>query len=139
MAVFHQRVQPEAEPGFFPTAFAGELCLRIGRALVRGVAALLPVEVHAGVAGVAVLRVFRPGPGLEALQARPGVDQRAVHREVRVAGPAVLAGQSHHVGEEQLSRLVGQQPVLVLGEGAVVPHRVEQVEVEGPAEEQVVV
>ena len=103
-----------------------------------GVAPLFAVEVHARVAGVAVGPVLRAFLGLEAFQAGPGVDQRAVHGEVRVADPAVFAGQLDDAGEEDLGRLVREEAVLVLAEGAVVPHGVEEVEVEEPAEQEII-
>jgi hypothetical protein len=46
-------------------------------------------------------------------------------------------GHLHHPGEEEFHGLVGQQKVLVLGEGTVVPDRVHEVEVQEPAEEKV--
>ncbi len=132
-------MQPAAELGFLAFAFAQQPGLAVRGAFVRRVAALFAVEVHAGVAGIAVGGRLGSGLGLETLEAGPRVDERAVHGEVGFAHPAVFAGQPHDARKEQFGGAVLEQAVLVLAEGGVVPHGVQQVQVEEPAEEQVVV
>ena len=86
---------------------------------------------------------FLPWPGgpvfaLEALVAGPGLDQGAVHREVlggkQLAGP----GLRQHLLEEGLGDLAFQQAIAVLGEHGHVPHRIVDVQIHEPTEEQVV-
>ena len=132
-------MQPEAELGFLAFTFAQQPGLGVRGALMRRVAPPFAVKVHAGVTGVAVGRGLGSGLGLETLEAGPRVDERAVHREVRVAHPAGFAGQRDQAGEEEFGGAVLEQPVLVLTEGGGIPDGVQQVEVEEPAEEEVVI
>ncbi len=89
-AVLHDRVAHVAELAFLALRLAVQAAIRVGRALMRVVLALLVVEVPA----LAVLIVLR----LEAFMAGPRLDQRAVHRKMLV-------------GQERLHALVVQQPV----------------------------
>ena len=97
---------------------------------MRRVGALVAVEVRA----IAVARTIL---GPEALLRRPGLDPRAVHREVLVGH--VLLRPLVDLGEEPLRHLRGQQTVAVLGEHRVVPHRIVHAEPDEPPEQQVVV
>src|SRR5512132_141377 len=77
--------------------------------------ALLAMEVPLAVATRSRRRartVLRP----EALRARPGLDQRAVDREVLVRKQPFDLRVVEHGGEELRSDLAAQQPVAVLGE-----------------------
>ena len=76
-----QRLQPEAQAGLRAVALAGELRIRVGGARVCGIAPLLPVQVYAGVGGVAEARFFSLGLRLETLQAGPDVDERSIDGE----------------------------------------------------------
>lgn len=51
----------------------------------------------------------------------------------------MFAGQAHDAREEEFGGAVLEQAVLVLAEGGVVPDGVQQVEVEEPAEEEMLV
>jgi hypothetical protein len=81
---------------------------------------------------------FGSGLGLEALEAGPRVNERAVHGEVGFAHPAVLASQPNDAREEEFGGAVLEAAALVLAEGGVVPDGGQQVEVEEPAEEEIV-
>ena len=77
--------------------------------------------------------------GAEALHRRPGLDQRAVDREVLVRQERLHLWVGA-APRQELGRHVGlQQPVAVLGEHRVVPHRIVHPEPHEPAVEQVVV
>ena len=70
--------------------------MRIGRALVGVVAALLPTEINGRIAGIFILggfhfRGIRAVLADEAFQAGPRFDQRPVRSEVFIADPAFLA------------------------------------------------
>ena len=79
--VLHERMAHEAELGLLAGAFAEQLGIRIGYGGMRVVAALLTAEVLLAVAlgvGWRARAVLVP----EAFDAGPGLQQRAVHREV---------------------------------------------------------
>ena len=138
VAILHQGVQSEAQPGLATVARAGQLSLRVCGALVGGVAPLIPMEVDRRISGVSITRVLWPVLGLETFQARPGIDQGSIDREVGLAGPSVLTSHSHDAGEKQFSGLVGQQTLLILGEGAVIPDRIHKAQIEEPAKQEIV-
>jgi hypothetical protein len=77
--------------------------------------------------------VLRP----EALRAGPGLQQRAVHREVLAREQRTHLGPGQHSGQEARGDLARQQPVAVLGEGGGVPDRDVHAEPDEPAEQQV--
>ena len=58
-----------------------------------------------------------------ALQAGPGLDQRAVHREVLARKQPLHLRQGKQLRQKTLRHLTREQPVAVLGEAARVPHR----------------
>lgn len=141
--VLHQEVAAKTQPGCFALRLAIQHALRIRRALVRGVAALFPAEVHARIAGILVLRGLDLGgisPVLahEAFEAGPRFDERAVGGEMRVAAPAFLAAQVIDLGEEELGHVGGQDALVVLGEDAVVKAAFAELPVQKPEPEQIV-
>src|SRR5215470_20204895 len=83
-AVLDQRMADEAQLRLHPRPLAIEPGIRVGRAAMRLVAALLALEIRCGVApaacavAIAVGRLFR----LEDLHQSPGLDQRAIDREM---------------------------------------------------------
>lgn len=131
IAVLHDRMAHEAELGFATVRLAIELGLRVGRALVGIVLALLAVEVGA----IAVLVVLR----LEALVRSPGFDERAIDREVfvRKQRPHLLVLQE--LGHELLEYRALLKPVAVLREHGDVPDRIVRFKPHEPAIEKVVV
>src|SRR5690242_9208220 len=120
MAILHERMGRKAEFGLFARALAIKARFRIGGALMRGVAPLLAFDIDGWIAWIIIRRgrwiLFR----CKAFQARPGIDQSAVDREVLVAYPAPLPGQFHHLGKEQIHCAVLEEALLVLAEGRVV-------------------
>jgi hypothetical protein len=72
--------------------------VRVGGRGMGGIAALLAVEVALAVAPAAARRrlVLARVPGPEALQARPGLDQAAVDREVLVGQQRLDLGLAQH-------------------------------------------
>ncbi len=77
--------------------------------------------------------------GTEALERRPGLDQRAIDREVVVRQEALDLGVPQN-GLEELRGDVGiEQPVAVLGERRMIPYGIVDAEPDEPAEQQIVV
>src|SRR3954469_23823302 len=83
-AAHHERVAHEAELGFLALALAIEPRIRIRGAGVRLVRALLPTKVDLRISPPRRILLVRIGAvlGLEALHRGPGLNQRAIHREV---------------------------------------------------------
>src|SRR5919202_2748622 len=134
------RVGHERQPRFLALPLAEQPSIGVGRTLMRGVRALLAVEVDgriAGVIGWLVRRRLVLGP--EALEAAGRLDQRAVDREVLVREQAEAIGGQHHLVEELLGHPVPQQTLAVLAERARVEARLDQAHAQEPAEQQVVV
>jgi hypothetical protein len=75
----------------------------------------------------------------EALHEGPGLDQRAVHREVPGGHQPLHLRQRHESGEELLRHRAIHQPLAIAGEGGRVPHGIVDGKAREPAEEQVMV
>lgn len=123
VAALHQRRGDKAEQARLARGLAVERRVRVscrGVSLVRAPLAaevahrVAPAAIAARIvtAAVAVL-ILRP----EALHAGPGVDQRAVRREVVPAHLPPHIGVVHDAGQEHRPRFQGQEPLAVLGEG----------------------
>src|SRR5262245_39563908 len=84
VAVLHQGVADEAELGFHTRPFAIEHGIGVARRDMRLVAPLLTAKVDVPIALAAGRRLVTIAavPRLEALQAGPGFDERAVDREM---------------------------------------------------------
>jgi len=82
MAVLHQGMPDVAKLGRLPVTLLVEPCVRISRALVGVIGALLLVEVAFCVAPRALAVVVAPVLSPETLDRGPRLDQSAVHREV---------------------------------------------------------
>jgi hypothetical protein len=111
--------------------------------MVRGVATLFPAEVDRGIARVFVLgrlnlRRDRPVLADETLQAGPRFNERAAGSEVFVAGPALLAREVIHFGEEEFGHVGGEDALVVPGEDAVVEAARTELAVEELEPEQIV-
>src|SRR5271157_3619705 len=107
VAILHQHTLAVTELGLFAGALLGQPRFGVGGRLMSRVLAPLAVEVHARIA-----RIIRWRPiaalltlGTKALERRPRLDQRPVHRKVLVAGQLQLAGLCHY-GTEELARYV---------------------------------
>ncbi len=138
-AVFHQHMSLIAQDRRRGVALAVETRIGIGGARMGVVATrlALPVRLRIAPAAVGVL-IVRAVLGTEALLARPGLDQRAVDREVFRGEQITLVGQRHHFGEERFDHFVLEQPVAVLGEHRVVPDLIVDRQSDEPAKQQVV-
>lgn len=82
MTVLHQRMPHITEPRRLPVALLVEPRLRVARALVCVVGALLLMKAALSVAPRSIRAVVVPVLAAEALDRSPGLDQRPVHREV---------------------------------------------------------
>lgn len=136
-AVLHECMPAKAQLGRLPIAPPHQLRLRIRAALVRLVRAPLALEVHHPGAVPAVL-----GPLavlLQALEARPALDQRRVHREVLGRQQPVSLGQAQHLVEEVASNIGLNQPLAQTREVGLIQPGIIQTHVQEPAEQQVVV
>ena len=100
------------------------------------VRALLALEVSLAVAPRPRRRVAAI-LAAEALEAGPGLEQRAVHREVLARQQPLHLRQCKQLRQEALRHLAGEQPVAVLAERARVPNRVVHPEPDEPAEQEV--
>jgi hypothetical protein len=137
MAVLHQRMPHVAELGRLAVALLVKPRVRIRQAAVCLVRALLLVEVPLGIAArsraVIVAAILAP----EALDRRPGLQQRAVHREVIARQQPLHFRLGHHRRQELRRDLALQQPVAVLREARMVPSRVVHPQPHEPAEQKV--
>ena len=113
--------------------------LRIGRASVGVVAARLAFPVGLGIAPAAARRlIVRAVLRAKALLAGPGLNQRAVDREMFLRKQTLSVGLAHHFGEEGFNDLVLEQAIPVLREDGMVPDRIFQRQPDEPAEQEVV-
>src|SRR5208282_5181592 len=125
--------------GLFARALFRQLGFGIGRRLVGRILAPLAVEVHAWIAPV--VRWFSRTLilTLEALERGPGFDQGAVHRKVLVAGQPELAGFRYHGAEKLARHIVLKQPCPITAKAGVVEARFVPVQIQEPAEQQVII
>ena len=99
---------------------AAEIALRVA-----------PAAIAARIVAAAVIL------GPEALHAGPGVDQRAVHREMIPAHLPAHVRVVHDARQERRRRVHGKEPLAVLGERRGVPYPVVDAEPDEPAEQEV--
>jgi hypothetical protein len=133
--VFHRRVARKAKPGLSAVPLAHQLRLRVRGRLVGVVPPALALKITPA---IAVTRPLIRALFLEALQRRPRLNQRRIHREVLIANPTLGLREPHDLSKEQVRHLVLQQPRLVLGERGVVEDRLVGVKVQEPAEQQII-
>ncbi len=139
-AVLHQRRADEAEPARLTGRLLVEPGIRIGGRGVGRVRARLATPAAIGVpaaAGRVARIVLGPVLGPEALHRGPGVDQRAVDREMLPAHLPRHLRVADDPGEERRGGLRIHQPVPVLRESRGVPGPVVDAEPHEPAEQQV--
>jgi hypothetical protein len=77
-------------------------------------------------------RLFRP----KALHRRPGLDQRAVDREMIRAEQTLHPRLRQHRAQELGGDVALQQAIAVLGERRVIPHRIVNANADEPAEQE---
>ena len=93
---------------------------------------LRPCGGSVSIRGAAVL-------GLEALHRGPGLDQRAINREVLIRQQPLHAWERQKSGQKPGGDVAFEQPVAVLGEGGRVPDRIVDAEPDKPAEQEIVI
>src|ERR1041385_8923226 len=106
-----------AKPGLAPVGLAIQPGLRVRGALMRVILARLAAKLPA-IARISA--ILRP----EALVRGPGLDQRAVHREMLIRQQRPDLGRIEQPGHEYLEYLAPLQPLAVLGEHRHVPYRI---------------
>src|SRR6184192_2132585 len=117
VAVLHDRMTHIAELGLAPGRLAIELGLWVACALMRVVLAPLAVKVRA----VAVIRAVL---GLEALVRGPGLDERAVDREMLVRQQRLDLWVIQKPFHELPEHIAALKPIAVFGEGGRIPDRI---------------
>ncbi len=115
-----------------------QLRIRIGVAGVRRVTAFLALEVHFRITLAAALVWRRTVFGHEALDRGPRTDQCAVHAEMLAGEQLRFFGLLHDAPKQSLDDLVIDQPVAVLGVGAVIPRRVFHTQSHEPTKQHVI-
>ena len=135
--VLHQHVPQVGKSCRHAVSLAVELGLRVGRGCMRVVLPFLSPVVHVLVASLRSRR--RIVLGTEAFERRPRLDQCPVHGEVFIGQKSCFPGLVHDAQEELFGDLRGEEALLVLGEGRVVPHGIVQSKIQEPAEQDRVV
>ena len=88
--------------------------LRVREALMRRIGTSLPMEIHGRITWI--IGRGRRGLGflLATLLASPGLDQRAIDREMLAGQQPSFTRHSHDCVEKSLSHGMGQQPLTIL-------------------------
>src|ERR1041385_864918 len=133
----------KTELGFFAFGLAVKHALRVGGALVGLVAALLSVEIDRRIARIIILGVldFVIVAAIfahKALQAGPRLDQRAIHREMLITGPAFLAREIINLGKEQFGHFHREHSLVILTEHTVIKAALAKVPIQKPQPKQIV-
>ena len=138
VAVLADRVpevrQLRARAGTLPI----QLCLRVGRGRMRIVRALLAAKVVRVIAVTASARTAGAVLGSKTLVRRPGCDHRAVDAEMFIAQKACHPSLLDDRLEKFARDIRLEQPIPVLAEGRVIPHRLVHRQPDEPSEKQVV-
>lgn len=138
VAVLRQRVRHVAQLRLSEFALLVQPRLRVGRALVGRVAALVAFEVSFRIAPGRLVRTTAV-LGHKALVAGPGLDHRAVDAEVLVGHETLPLGKMQYATEELACDVGAEQTVAIDAEDGAVPHRVIHAQANEPSEQQVVV
>src|SRR6201981_3037725 len=139
IAVLHQRVGRVAKLGFLALTLACQQRLRVGSRLMRRIGPLLAMEVHSRITRIIRSRARLLTLALEALKRSPGLDQRTVDREVVVREQSPRLRLRHYLPEEVSGDLVFQQTVAVGRKARMVKARLVPLQIQKPAEQQIVV
>ena len=128
VAVLRHQMTHVAELGLLAGAFAEQPGVGVGGRGMRVVLALLAMEVALGIAPAARLALSRGRIAAvlrhKALHAGPGLDQRAVDREVLAGQQLADLRQVQHARKELGRNIAVEQPVPVLAEHGRIPHRI---------------
>lgn len=138
VAVLHQRMPHIAKARFVPFTLLEEPGLRVRRRGMGVVTALLALEIHGRVLAAPFRRLARTVLGDKALVGGPGIDQRAIDREMFIGSQLPPLGQGQDLAKELSHDGFRKQPLPVLGEGRRRPHVVIHREADEPAVQEVV-
>ena len=121
---------------FFASRASGSLVGLMSRVL-----APLAVEVHARIAGIIRRRAIAAllAPGTKALERRPRLDQRPVHRKVLVAGQLQLAGLCYRRAENSPATSCSSNRARLRLKLEWSKPRLVPVQIQEPAEQKVVI
>ena len=139
MAILYLEIAAVAQLCLLAWPLARQLRIRIGLRLMGIVGSLLAMEIHTRVTRI----IGRCGRllflRLKALQARPSLHQRAIHRKVFVGNQTRFPRSLYHLRQELLGHRPLQQAVAVLGKRGGIPNNLIQVQAHKPAEQNAIV
>ena len=144
IAVLHHQMPHVAEFGLLAGALSKQPSVGVGGRGMRVILAFLAMEVSFGIAPATAVLTF-PRRRLaavlrhEAFHAGPGLDQRAVDREVLTREELADFRQVQHANHELTGNIAVEQPIPVLAEHGRIPHRIVGREPDEPAEQQIIV
>lgn len=139
VAILHQDLADIGELCFFARPLLRQSAVGIGRGLMRGVRAALPMKIHGRIA-----RVLIAGPATgaiasgETLLPGPRLEQRAIDGEVLVRQHPSRPRLRQHRVKELPRNVAREQPLPILGKGRRRPHGVVHRQAHKPAEQQVI-
>ena len=144
VAVLRHQMSHVTELGFLARALAEQPGIWIAGRGMRVVLALLAMEIAFSIASTAAgLALARRRIAAlfwyKALHAGPGLDQRAIHREVLAGKQLAYLRKVQHLSEELGRDIAREQPIPVLAEYRRIPHRIVRRQPDKPAEQQIVV
>ena len=140
VAVLGHHMTHVTELGLLAEPFAEQPSIGVCGRTMRIVRAFLTTEVTLGVAPAAARRRrFAVRLRHKTLHAGPGLDQRAVNREVLARQKCVDLRQVQHTGKELGRDIAIEQAIPVLAEHGGIPDRIVGRQSDEPAEQQIVV
>lgn len=143
MAVFHEHVCSKRKLAGLTVGLSIQDRFRVGRALVRVVAALFSMKVNRRIARVIVLgrgylvlilSVFAH----KTLQAGPRLDEGAVGREMLVTRPAFLTRKVVNLNKEELGDISGEDPLIIVGENRRIETSLIEFPIEKPKPQKII-
>ncbi len=138
IAVLADRVTEIGQLRGRPGIFFVQLCLRVSRGRMRIIRALLTAKIASIIAATASTRATRAVLGSKALVRRLCCDHRAVDAEMLIAQKARHPSLLNDGLEQLTGDVCLEQPIAVLAEGRVIPHRLIHRQPDEPAEQKVV-
>ena len=143
VTVLHEYLSAKTQLGLFALGLAVKHALGVARALVRVITALFATKIDRRVAGVLVFGILdflliSTVLAHETLETSPRLDERAVGSEVLITGPALLAREIINLGKEQLGDISREDPLVVLGKGAMIEAPFTELTIQEPQPEQIV-
>src|SRR5437867_8137747 len=141
ISVLHQGMRPVTKLRLFSRPLTHQTTVGIGRRLMGFVASFLAVKIHPAVSRISPILGSRPifSLGSKAPAACPGLDQSPIHRKMIVAHQPGSSGLPNHRLEKQTPHLVLHQPLAVLAENRGIEAFFDQLYVQKPTKQQIVV